>query len=100
MLYSCENRPFRLVSNTNVDKVVRLDRELAKNGKVELTTEEAVSAFKKAYKWAQMGLVISTAPPTDTSISENNNGVDKKKTVSEVICKDKNSELARYYPHF
>uniref|UniRef100_A0A2C9KB19 HECT domain-containing protein n=1 Tax=Biomphalaria glabrata TaxID=6526 RepID=A0A2C9KB19_BIOGL len=91
----CENRPFRLVSNTNVDKVVRLDRELAKNGKVELTTEEAVSAFKKAYKWAQMGLVISTAPPTDTSISENNNGVDKKKTVSEVICKDKNSELAR-----
>ncbi|KAK6968629.1 E3 ubiquitin-protein ligase HECTD4 [Biomphalaria glabrata] len=97
-LLSCENRPFRLVSNTNVDKVVRLDRELAKNGKVELTTEEAVSAFKKAYKWAQMGLVISTAPPTDTSISENNNGVDKKKTVSEVICKDKNSELARTDP--
>ncbi|CAG5121382.1 unnamed protein product, partial [Candidula unifasciata] len=97
-LLSCENRPFRLMGNANIDKVMRLDRELAKNGKAELTTEDAVSAFKKAYKWAQMGLVISTAPPSDTNSSENNNGSDKKKTAADVICKEKNSELARTDP--
>ncbi|XP_059171920.1 probable E3 ubiquitin-protein ligase HECTD4 isoform X2 [Physella acuta] len=97
-LLSCDNRPFRLVGNTSMDKVMRLDREIAKNGKAELTTEDAVNAFKKAYKWAQMGLVISTAPPADGNSSENNNGSDKKKTLSELICKEKNSELARCDP--
>ena len=54
-----------------------------------------MNAFKKAFKWAQLGLVISTAPPTDSSTAESSNGSDKKKMASEMICKEKNSELAR-----
>ena len=54
-----------------------------------------MNAFKKAFKWAQLGLVISTAPPTESNVPESSNGNDKKKMASEVICKEKNSELAR-----
>ncbi|GFO01128.1 HECT domain-containing e3 ubiquitin protein ligase 4 [Plakobranchus ocellatus] len=97
-LLNCDTRPLRLAGNANMEKVRALDREINKSGKVELTTEDAVSAFKKAFKWAQLGLVISTAPPTDSSPAESSNGTDKKKMASEVICKEKNSELARTDP--
>ncbi len=60
-----------------------------------MTTEDAVSALRKAAKWAQMGLVVSTGPPIEGSTTVTS-GSDKKKTAVEVICKDKNAELARY----
>lgn len=59
-----------------------------------MTTEDAVSALRRAAKWAQMGLVVSTGPPVDNQQSDNSS--DKKKTAVEVICKDKNVELSRY----
>lgn len=98
LLLNCDTRPARLSGTANMEKVRVLDRDINKNGKVELTTEDAVSAFKKAFKWAQLGLVISTAQPTDTSVADSGNGSDKKKMASEVICKEKNSELARTDP--
>ncbi|KAK3804042.1 hypothetical protein RRG08_062412 [Elysia crispata] len=98
LLLNCDTRPARLSGNANMEKVRALDREINKNGKVELTTEDAVNAFKKAFKWAQLGLVISTAPPTESNMPESSNGNDKKKMASEVICKEKNSELARTDP--
>ncbi|KAK7506010.1 hypothetical protein BaRGS_00002732 [Batillaria attramentaria] len=97
-LLSSDNRPFRLAGGANMEKVVRMDRELSKHGKCEVTTEEAMVALKKAYKWAQMGMVVSTTPPVETTSSDNNSAPDKKKTASEVICKEKNAELARTDP--
>ncbi|XP_025090246.1 probable E3 ubiquitin-protein ligase HECTD4 isoform X2 [Pomacea canaliculata] len=97
-LLSSDNRPFRLAGGANMEKVVRMDRELSKYGKCEVTTEEAMAALKKAYKWAQMGMVVSTAPPVDTLSTDTGASTDKKKTASEVICKEKNAELARTDP--
>ena len=47
-----------------------------------MTTEEAVIALRKAAKWAQMGLVVSTGPPVDATAQTQ--GTDKKKTATEV----------------
>ena len=69
-------------------------------GKAEVTTEESSSALRKAAKWAQMGLIISTGQPIDTltsstSSDNGNTAADKKKLASEVICKGKNADLAK-----
>lgn len=64
-----------------------------------MTTEEAVSALRKAAKWAAMGLVVSTGTPVDAHGSDTN-ASDKKKMATEVICKEKNAELARYGVQF
>ena len=53
-----------------------------------------MSALRKAAKWAQMGLVVSTEPPVDT-VSPDNSANDKKKSATDVVCKEKNVELAR-----
>ncbi|KAL8604631.1 hypothetical protein ACOMHN_013411 [Nucella lapillus] len=97
-LLSSDNRPFRLTGGANMEKVVRMDRELTKNGRCEVSTEEAMVALKKAYKWAQMGMVVSTAPPVENTTTDTNSAPDKKKTAAEVTCKEKNSELARTDP--
>ncbi|OWF52164.1 E3 ubiquitin-protein ligase HECTD4 [Mizuhopecten yessoensis] len=96
-LLSSDNRPFRLGGTANMERVVRMDREMTKYGKAEVTTEDAGSALKKAAKWAQMGLVVSTGPPIDTQQPEPPTG-DKKKTAFEVVCRERNSELARTDP--
>ena len=53
-----------------------------------------MSALRRAAKWAQTGLVVSTGPPLD-GVPSDNSSSDKKKTAVEVVCKEKNSELAR-----
>ena len=74
---------------------MQLKRDLLpQTGKAEVTTEDAVSALRRAAKWAQMGLVVSTGSPVDTQQSDSS-ASDKKKTAVEVICKEKNSELSR-----
>ena len=40
-----------------------------------------------------MGLVVSTGPPPDVTVDTAT--TDKKKTATEVICKEKNTDLAR-----
>ncbi|WAR02868.1 HECD4-like protein [Mya arenaria] len=97
-LLSSDNRPFRLGGpGPNMEKVVRLDREMTKNHKAEVVTEDALTALRKAARWAQMGLVVSTGPPVDSPPTDLSTG-DKKKTEKEIICRDKNSELARTDP--
>lgn len=59
-----------------------------------MTTEDAVSARKKAQKWAQMGLVVSTGAPVDNVPAETPTG-DKKKSAAESTCRERNSDLAR-----
>lgn len=60
-----------------------------------MTTDDVMTAFMKAAKWAQMGLVVSTGLPVDATTTETT-GSDKKKTAADVVCKEKNAELARY----
>ena len=53
-----------------------------------------MSALRRAAKWAQMGLVVSTGSPPGGTV--NTATTDKKKTQTDVICREKNAELARY----
>lgn len=96
-LLSSDSRPFRIGVGTSMEKVVRMDREMTKHCRAEIITEDAVSALKKAAKWAQMGLTVSTGPPIDI-ICESTVSGDKKKTAAELVCKEKNAELARTDP--
>ncbi|XP_038054835.1 probable E3 ubiquitin-protein ligase HECTD4 isoform X2 [Patiria miniata] len=98
-LLSSDGRPFRLGSGANMERVVRMDREMTKYGKAEVFTEDANTAIRKASKWAQSGLVVSTGPPVENNNdSSNENGKEKKKVVTEVVCREKNAELARTDP--
>ncbi|XP_071790886.1 probable E3 ubiquitin-protein ligase HECTD4 isoform X2 [Asterias amurensis] len=98
-LLSSDGRPFRLGSGVNMERVVRMDREMTKYGKAEVFTEDANAAIRKAGKWAQGGLVVSTGPPVESNgESVNENGKEKKKVATEVVCREKNAELARTDP--
>ena len=56
-------------------------------------TDDTASALRKAIKWSQSGLIVSTGPPVDSTDTEN--GKEKKKVAAEVVCREKNSDLAR-----
>ena len=71
---------------------------VVQTGRAEVTCEEAVSALRKAAKWAQMGLVVSTGPPVDAAAQAEAGRADKKKSSGDAVCKEKNVELARYAP--
>lgn len=63
-----------------------------------MITEEASAALRKASKWAQSGLIVSVGPPVETVLQETSGGVnpgDKKKSAQTVVCRDRNTELAR-----
>jgi hypothetical protein len=60
-----------------------------------VTTEDAASALRKATKWAQSGLVVSTGPPVDLNTTDSSAN-EKKKLAGDVLCKEKNVELARF----
>ncbi|XP_045152627.1 probable E3 ubiquitin-protein ligase HECTD4 [Echinops telfairi] len=98
---SSEGRPFRLGTGANMEKVVKMDRDMTKGGCCEVITEEAVAALRKATKWAQSGLIVSVGPPVESVNPETVSGLstgDKKKTAQTSICRERNSELARTDP--
>ncbi|KAL0187661.1 hypothetical protein M9458_014760, partial [Cirrhinus mrigala] len=98
LLSSSEGRPFRLGTGANMEKVVKMDRDMTKSGCCEVITEEASSALRKANKWAQSGLIVSVGPPIE-STGQENAGIsttgDKKKTAQSTVCRERNAELAR-----
>uniref|UniRef100_A0A8C3QF06 HECT domain E3 ubiquitin protein ligase 4 n=1 Tax=Cyanoderma ruficeps TaxID=181631 RepID=A0A8C3QF06_9PASS len=101
LLSSSEGRPFRLGTGANMEKVVKMDRDMTKSGCCEVITEEAAAALRKATKWAQSGLIVSVGPPIETVNPESSSGLstgDKKKTAQTSICRERNSELARTDP--
>ncbi|XP_069038398.1 probable E3 ubiquitin-protein ligase HECTD4 isoform X3 [Lepisosteus oculatus] len=101
LLSSSEGRPFRLGTGANMEKVVKMDRDMTKSGHCEVITEEAAAALRKATKWAQSGLIVSVGPPVETLSQENASGLstgDKKKTAQTAICRERNTELARSDP--
>ncbi|XP_064322087.1 probable E3 ubiquitin-protein ligase HECTD4 isoform X2 [Phalacrocorax carbo] len=101
LLSSSEGRPFRLGTGANMEKVVKMDRDMTKSGCCEVITEEAAAALRKATKWAQSGLIVSVGPPVETVNPETASGLstgDKKKTAQTSICRERNSELARTDP--
>ncbi|XP_043924358.1 probable E3 ubiquitin-protein ligase HECTD4 isoform X2 [Protopterus annectens] len=101
LLSSSEGRPFRLGTGANMEKVVKMDRDMTKSGCCEVITEEATAALRKATKWAQSGLIVSVGPPVDSSSQEAASGSstgDKKKTAQTSVCRERNAELARTDP--
>ncbi|XP_039627266.1 probable E3 ubiquitin-protein ligase HECTD4 [Polypterus senegalus] len=101
LLSSSEGRPFRLGTGANMEKVVKMDRDMTKTGCCEVITEEAASALRKATKWAQSGLIVSVGPPVEIVSQEAASGLsvgDKKKTAQTAICRERNTELARSDP--
>uniref|UniRef100_A0A8D1EXB7 HECT domain-containing protein n=1 Tax=Sus scrofa TaxID=9823 RepID=A0A8D1EXB7_PIG len=101
LLSSSEGRPFRLGTGANMEKVVKMDRDMTKGGCCEVITEEAAAALRKATKWAQSGLIVSVGPPVESISPETVSGLstgDKKKTAQTSICRERNSELARTDP--
>ncbi|XP_055406447.1 probable E3 ubiquitin-protein ligase HECTD4 isoform X1 [Bubalus kerabau] len=101
LLSSSEGRPFRLGTGANMEKVVKMDRDMTKGGCCEVITEEAAAALRKATKWAQSGLIVSVGPPVESLNPEAGSGLstgDKKKTAQTSICRERNSELARTDP--
>nr|XP_019589537.1 PREDICTED: probable E3 ubiquitin-protein ligase HECTD4 isoform X3 [Rhinolophus sinicus] len=101
LLSSSEGRPFRLGTGANMEKVVKMDRDMTKGGCCEVITEEAAAALRKATKWAQSGLIVSIGPPVESVNPETVSGLstgDKKKTAQTSICRERNSELARTDP--
>ncbi|KAH0502250.1 putative E3 ubiquitin-protein ligase HECTD4 [Microtus ochrogaster] len=101
LLSSSEGRPFRLGTGANMEKVVKMDRDMTKGGCCEVITEEASAALRKATKWAQSGLIVSVGPPVESINPETVSGLstgDKKKTAQTSICRERNSELARTDP--
>uniref|UniRef100_A0ABI0NWF5 HECT domain E3 ubiquitin protein ligase 4 n=1 Tax=Bos taurus TaxID=9913 RepID=A0ABI0NWF5_BOVIN len=101
LLSSSEGRPFRLGTGANMEKVVKMDRDMTKGGCCEVITEEAAAALRKATKWAQSGLIVSVGPPVESLNPEAVSGLstgDKKKTAQTSICRERNSELARTDP--
>ncbi|OXB64167.1 hypothetical protein ASZ78_002097, partial [Callipepla squamata] len=101
LLSSSEGRPFRLGTGANMEKVVKMDRDMTKSGCCEVITEEAAAALRKATKWAQSGLIVSVGPPIEAANPEATSGMstgDKKKTAQTSICRERNSELARLNP--
>ncbi|XP_005729506.1 probable E3 ubiquitin-protein ligase HECTD4 isoform X5 [Pundamilia nyererei] len=101
LLSSSEGRPFRLGTGANMEKVVKMDRDMTKSGCCEVITEEASAALRKANKWAQSGLIVSVGPPVETLAQETAGGItagDKKKTAQTAVCRDRNAELARSDP--
>ncbi|XP_067256066.1 probable E3 ubiquitin-protein ligase HECTD4 isoform X7 [Chanodichthys erythropterus] len=101
LLSSSEGRPFRLGTGANMEKVVKMDRDMTKSGCCEVITEEASSALRKANKWAQSGLIVSVGPPIESTGQENSgvsNTGDKKKTAQSTVCRERNAELARSDP--
>ncbi|XP_058850690.1 probable E3 ubiquitin-protein ligase HECTD4 isoform X1 [Acipenser ruthenus] len=101
LLSSSEGRPFRLGTGANMEKVVKMDRDMTKSGCCEVITEEAAAALRKATKWAQSGLIVSVGPPVETVSQEAASGLstgEKKKTVQTAVCRERNTELARSDP--
>ncbi|XP_048853239.1 probable E3 ubiquitin-protein ligase HECTD4 isoform X2 [Brienomyrus brachyistius] len=101
LLSSSEGRPFRLGTGANMEKVVKMDRDMTKSGSCEVVTEEAAAALRKATKWAQSGLIVSVGPPVEALSLETAGGVtagDKKKSAQTAVCRERNSELARSDP--
>ncbi|XP_071497133.1 probable E3 ubiquitin-protein ligase HECTD4 [Diadema antillarum] len=96
-LLSSEGRPFRLGSGANMEKVLRMDRNMHTMGKAELFTEDAATAIQKAGKLAQSGFIVSVGAPVEVADPENSNK-EKLKLTAEAVCREKNAELARTDP--
>jgi hypothetical protein len=77
----------------NMEKVVKMDKELTKTNKAEVAMEDATLVFRKAMKLAQQGFVVSLGPAQKMDeMSE------QKKLAVEQLCKERNTILAKFDP--
>ena len=90
---SSEMRIFRSSGNQNMEKIVAIDKELNKNHKSEVVTDDATTILRRAVKLAQQGFVVSVGP----SVKLDENSDEKKNAVGQ-IAKDRNQHLSKFDP--
>lgn len=87
---------FRVGQGSEMERAVKLDRELTEYGRGVLLTDTLSACLKKAAQWAQTGLVLSVGPAGQLNL-----GVVGEKSLDtssdpESVCKSRNSRLSRF----
>lgn len=86
---------FRVGQGSEMERAIKLDRELTEYGRGVLLTDTLSVCLKKAAQWAQTGLVVSVGP-----VDLLEEGSEGEKSVEgsgdpEIVCKARNSRLSR-----
>ena len=86
---------FRVGQGSEMERAIKLDRELTEYGRGVLLTDTLSACLKKAAQWAQTGLVVSVGP-----VDLLEEGSEGEKSVEgsgdpEIVCKARNSRLSR-----
>lgn len=87
---------FRVGQGSEMERAVKLDRELTEYGRGVLLTDTLSVCLRKAAQWAQTGLVLSVG-----SVGLLEGGADGEKKVEasgdpDAVCKARNSRLSRF----
>ena len=90
---SSDLRLFRMTESQNMERIVKMDRELNKANRTEVVTDEATTILRRAIKLAQLGLVVSVGPP-----SKHEDLTEEKKNAVEQIARERNVQLQRHDP--
>lgn len=62
LVATMELRLLRLSGSQSMERIVTMDRELARSHKTEVVTDEATVVLRRAVKLAQGGLLVSVGP--------------------------------------
>ena len=90
---SAELRLFRMTESQNMEKIVKMDKELNKVNKTEVTTDDATVILRRAIKLAQQGFIVSVGPPQRSEEFS-----DEKKDAVELIARERNVSLSKHDP--
>ena len=90
---SSELRLFRMTESQNMEKIVKMDKDLNKSNKTEVTTDDATIILRRAIKLAQQGFIVSVGPPQ--RIEE---FTEEKKSAVDHIAKERNNNLMKNDP--
>ena len=90
---SAELRLFRMTESQNMEKIVKMDKDLNKFNKTEVTTDDATVILRRAIKLAQQGFVVSVGLP-----QRNEEFSEEKKSAVEQVAKERNASLMKHDP--
>ena len=90
---SSDMRLFRMTESQNMERIVKMDRELNKSNRTEVVTDEATLILRRAIKLAQLGFVVSVGPP-----QKHDDFTEQKKNAVEQIARERNVQLQRHDP--
>ena len=90
---SSDMRLFRMTESQNMERIVKMDKELNKASRAEVVTDEATLILRRAIKLAQLGFVVSVGPP-----QKHEDFTEQKKNAVELIARERNVQLQRHDP--